>query len=151
MSTSALKARCYDPRYTHPSGGDVELLACSTLISFGKGLDPSLNFKPMLTCYKAAFPLQTIETSFNLIRSQSSSAARNMASPYSQIPVKATKQPAPFQISISEEKLSDFEALLKLSKITAPTYESLQEDRRFGVGHKWITDAKKYWEEDFDW
>ncbi|PMD42060.1 alpha/beta-hydrolase [Hyaloscypha variabilis F] len=74
-----------------------------------------------------------------------------MASPYSQIPVKATKQPAPFQISISEEKLSDFEALLKLSKVTAPTYESLQEDRRFGVGHKWITDAKKYWEEDFDW
>jgi hypothetical protein len=130
---------------------DVELLACSTLISFGTGLDPSLNFKPVLTFYKAAFPLQTLETTFNRFRSKSLSAAGNMASPYSQIPVKATKQPAPFQISISEEKLSDFEALLKLSKVTAPTYESLQEDRRFGVGHKWITDAKKYWEEDFDW
>jgi microsomal epoxide hydrolase len=74
-----------------------------------------------------------------------------MAIPYSQIPTQATKQPSPFQISVPEAKLSEFKALLKLSKIASPTYESLQEDRRFGVGHKWITEAKQYWEEQFDW
>lgn len=74
-----------------------------------------------------------------------------MAIPYSQIPAKATKQPSAFEISIPEADLSDFKALLKLSKVAAPTYESLQEDGRFGISHKWITDAKKYWEEGFDW
>jgi Epoxide hydrolase N terminus len=74
-----------------------------------------------------------------------------MAMPYFQIPANSTKQPSPFQISIPEDKLTDFKALLKLSKITPPTYESLQEDRRFGVSHKWITEAKKYWEAIFDW
>jgi microsomal epoxide hydrolase len=74
-----------------------------------------------------------------------------MAIPYSQIPAQATKQPSPFRISVPEAKLSEFKALLKLSKITSPIYESLQEDRRFGVSHKWITEAKKYWEEEFDW
>jgi len=74
-----------------------------------------------------------------------------MATPYSRIPTKATKQPSLFKISIPETKLSEFKALLKLSKVPAPTYESLQEDGRFGVSHKWITDAKRHWEEDFDW
>jgi microsomal epoxide hydrolase len=74
-----------------------------------------------------------------------------MAIPYSRIPAKATKQPSPFEVSIPEAGLSDFKALLKLSKVTAPTYESLQEDRRFGISHKWITEAKKYWEQEFDW
>ena len=74
-----------------------------------------------------------------------------MKTSYAQIPVKATKQPAPFEIHISEEKVSEFKGLLKLSKVTPPTYESLQEDRRFGVSHTWITETKKYWEEDFDW
>jgi microsomal epoxide hydrolase len=67
-----------------------------------------------------------------------------MTTPYAQLPAKATKQPTPFQISISEEKVWEFKALLKLSKVTPPTYESLQEDRRFGVSHKWITETKKY-------
>jgi microsomal epoxide hydrolase len=74
-----------------------------------------------------------------------------MATAYPQIPTAAIKPPSPFRISISEPKLSEFEALLKLSKVTAPTYESLQEDGRFGVGHRRITEAKKYWEKEFDW
>ncbi len=74
-----------------------------------------------------------------------------MAVPYSKIPAGAMKAPSPFEISMSETKLSEFETLLKLSKIPAPTYESVQEDRRFGLGHKWITKAKDYWEKEFDW
>jgi microsomal epoxide hydrolase len=73
-----------------------------------------------------------------------------MAIPYSQILATATKQPSPFLISIPEAKLADFKTLLKLSKVTPQTYESLQEDRRFGVDHKWVTETKKYWEETFD-
>jgi microsomal epoxide hydrolase len=74
-----------------------------------------------------------------------------MSIPYSQIPAEATKHPAPFEILIPDAKLSEFSVLLKLSKVPAPTYESLQEDGRFGVSHKWIAEAKKYWEEEFNW
>ncbi|PMD67602.1 alpha/beta-hydrolase [Hyaloscypha bicolor E] len=73
------------------------------------------------------------------------------AIPYSRILATATKQPSPFLISIPEAKLADFKTLLKLSKVTPQTYESLQEDRRFGVDHKWVTETKKYWEETFDY
>jgi len=73
-----------------------------------------------------------------------------MTLPYSQIPPKALKVPSPFESSISEDQISEFKQLLKLSKIPEPTYESLQEDGRFGVSHKWLTNAKNKWAE-FDW
>ncbi|PGH30164.1 microsomal epoxide hydrolase [[Emmonsia] crescens] len=74
-----------------------------------------------------------------------------MASSYNTIPPTASKVPEPFQVAIPEQQLSEFKALLKLSKIPAPTYESLQEDGRYGISHKWLMETKKYWEEQFDW
>jgi hypothetical protein len=130
-----------------------EFLACRTLISIALGArilsECSLSIKSCSSPQRSS--------NFNLCFFPTSRVKRfntksfHMAMPYSQIPANATKQPSPFQISIPEAKLTDFKALLKLSKVTPPTYESLQEDRRFGVGHKWITDTKKYWEETFDW
>ncbi|OJD15740.1 hypothetical protein AJ78_04038 [Emergomyces pasteurianus Ep9510] len=73
-----------------------------------------------------------------------------MATNYSTIPPTASRVPEPFQVAIPEEQLSEFKALLKLSKIPAPTYESLQEDVRYGISHKWLLETKKQWEE-FDW
>jgi hypothetical protein len=74
-----------------------------------------------------------------------------MSTQYSQMPPKAAIHPTPFQVSIPESKLSEFRALLKLSKISSPTYENLQEDQRFGVSSKWLAEAKDRWENHFDW
>ena len=73
------------------------------------------------------------------------------ANRYAQIPAKAQKKPEPFKIEIPEKDIEDFKQLLRLSKIPAPTYECLQEDRKFGVSHKWMTEAKRFWENEFDW
>jgi hypothetical protein len=75
----------------------------------------------------------------------------NMANNYGKIPESALHKPKPFKIEIPAQELDDLKTLLRLSKIPAPTYESLQEDGKFGVSHKWLTESKKYWEEKFDW
>ncbi|ORY12398.1 epoxide hydrolase-like protein [Clohesyomyces aquaticus] len=57
----------------------------------------------------------------------------------------------PFTLKVSDQDFSDFKRLLQLSKINPLTYESSQEDRRFGVTHKWMTEAKDYWLHKYDW
>lgn len=74
-----------------------------------------------------------------------------MPHPYSTIPPNSTNDPFPFRVSIPESQLSEMATLLQLSKIPAPTYESLQEDGRFGVTHKWLTEAKDYYLNHFSW
>ena len=74
-----------------------------------------------------------------------------MSQPYSKVPAAALNSPVPFKVAIPETQLSEFRTLLKLSKIAAPTYESSLEDGRYGLTHKWITEAKDYWLSTFDW
>ncbi|ODH19659.1 hypothetical protein ACO22_06163 [Paracoccidioides brasiliensis] len=74
-----------------------------------------------------------------------------MAADYSTAPSSAVKIPEPFRIEIPEQQLGEFKTLLRLSKIPMPTYESTQEDGRFGISHKWMMEAKRFWEEEFDW
>ncbi|PVH81183.1 alpha/beta-hydrolase [Cadophora sp. DSE1049] len=74
-----------------------------------------------------------------------------MSQPYNTIPSNALAQPTSFTVSIPETQLADFKALLKLSRIPPATFESLQEDGKYGVTHKWLTEAKQYWLEKFDW
>jgi hypothetical protein len=74
--------------------------------------------------------------------------------PFATVPATAKQQPAPFEFHVDEQKLQDLKTLLRLSPVAKETYESLQDDGgfgRFGVGRKWIVDAKKYWEEEYDW
>ena len=56
----------------------------------------------------------------------------------------------PFEVNIGEDSLTEFQTLVKCSKIAPATYESLQEDRRYGVTHKWLVEAKARLET-FDW
>ena len=74
-----------------------------------------------------------------------------MAAPFSTIPAKALKKPEPFKAEIPEREIEELKQLLKLSKIPKPTYESLQEDGKYGVSHKWMSEAKRVWEDEFDW
>jgi hypothetical protein len=72
------------------------------------------------------------------------------AKDYAQIPAKALKKPEAYKIEVPEKEIEEFKTLLKLSRIPKPTYESLQEDGRYGVSHKWMAEAKNAWEH-FDW
>ncbi|KUJ10363.1 alpha/beta-hydrolase [Mollisia scopiformis] len=72
-------------------------------------------------------------------------------SPWGKMLLNARKQPASFKISIPEQQLSEFYALLKLSHIPPLTYESAHEDQKFGVNHRWMTNAKEHWLSKFDW
>ena len=76
------------------------------------------------------------------------------SSTFSTVPTGASQQPTPFELHIDESKLQDFKTLLKLSPIAKETYENLQDDGsygRFGVSRKWMVDATKYWEQEYDW
>jgi microsomal epoxide hydrolase len=76
-----------------------------------------------------------------------------MSKPFGTVPAGATQQPEPFELHISDEKLEGMKTLLKLSPVAKETYENRLDDGhgKFGLGRKWIVDAKKYWEEEYDW
>jgi microsomal epoxide hydrolase len=57
----------------------------------------------------------------------------------------------PFKCTIPVDEIDDFQTLLELSKVAVPTYENQQEDRRFGVSAKWLSDTKDYWLNKYDW
>lgn len=67
------------------------------------------------------------------------------------VPAGAVSKPTPFELNISEQKLQDFETLLRLSPIANVTYENSRKDGEFGVTHEWMTETKSYWEQVFDW
>jgi microsomal epoxide hydrolase len=56
---------------------------------------------------------------------------------------------APFNVSIPDSEISDFKALLKLSKLAPETYEG--QHRRFGVTNKFMRETKEQWENEYDW
>ncbi|KAJ3542143.1 hypothetical protein NM208_g4252 [Fusarium decemcellulare] len=70
---------------------------------------------------------------------------------YDTIPAGVQLQLERFQLRILEEKVDEFRQLLRLSKLAPKTYESLQPDGKFGITHDWISKAKEYWENKYDW
>jgi microsomal epoxide hydrolase len=63
---------------------------------------------------------------------------------YSTLPPNALKIPSQLTVSIPDDQIADFQTLLKLSKIPAPTYKSTQADAKYGITGDWITEAKEY-------
>lgn len=57
----------------------------------------------------------------------------------------------PFTLSVSDKDLSEFRQLLQLSKIGPKTFENQQTETDFGVTYKWLSEAKDYWLNTFDW
>ena len=58
--------------------------------------------------------------------------------------------PQPFKVSIADAKINEMMQLIAVSKIALPTYESQQQDRRYGITTDWLQGAKAAWLE-FDW
>jgi hypothetical protein len=95
-------------------------------------------------------------SSFNITSNSQTpqTAAMTSSKPFGTVPAGAKQQPKPFELHVEDQKIQDLKTLLKLSPIAKETYENLQDDGshgKLGVSRKWIVDAKKYWEEDFDW
>ncbi|EOA91286.1 uncharacterized protein SETTUDRAFT_162049 [Exserohilum turcica Et28A] len=57
----------------------------------------------------------------------------------------------PFTLHVSDHDLSEWRQLLQLSKLAPETWEGHQQDRRFGVTHKWLSETKDYWLNKYDW
>lgn len=70
---------------------------------------------------------------------------------YDSIPDGATCEVSPFTLHVSDEKIADFKQLLKLSPLASVTFENEQQDRRFGMTRKWLSEAKEHWQNGFDW
>lgn len=74
---------------------------------------------------------------------------------FAEIPAKASLKANPFKAHVSDQELSDFKQLLKLSKIGPQTYENTVADVKdfthFGISREWLTKAKQHWESSYDW
>lgn len=68
-----------------------------------------------------------------------------MSHPFSKPPSGTHKSPTSFRISIPDARLEELQAMIKLSKIAAPTYETIQKDRWYGVTREWLLNAKEEW------
>ncbi|ETI25700.1 hypothetical protein G647_02474 [Cladophialophora carrionii CBS 160.54] len=73
---------------------------------------------------------------------------------YDTIPQGANIQVDKFTLSIPDQELQDFKDLLRLSKLAPKTYENLHanaKDGKFGVSHEWMSKAKDFWLNEYDW
>ncbi|BCS02958.1 epoxide hydrolase [Aspergillus luchuensis] len=73
-----------------------------------------------------------------------------MALAYSKVPSGTTVIPSPFQVHVSDEQIEELQLLVKLSKLAPPTYEGLQQDRKYGITNEWLANAKEAWKS-LDW
>lgn len=74
-----------------------------------------------------------------------------MSPQFSTLPSTARGNPTPFKVSIPDDRVSELQTLIKLSKLAPPTYEGLQKDRRLGISSEWLVSAKEEWQTEFDW
>lgn len=80
---------------------------------------------------------------------------------YSKVPASAKLQPKPFKAHVDEEKLQHMKQLLKLSPIGPAVFENSSKkqgenlmsntERKYGMRRDWLSNAKDYWLNNFDW
>jgi microsomal epoxide hydrolase len=57
----------------------------------------------------------------------------------------------PFTLHIPDQDISEWRQLLELSKLGPTTYENQQSEKNYGVTQKWISKARNYWLNKYDW
>ncbi|GJC80900.1 putative epoxide hydrolase [Colletotrichum liriopes] len=70
-------------------------------------------------------------------------------SEFGRIPPHALRQPKSFTLRVAEDDITELKTLLKLSKIGPVTFENANDG--FGITREWLSDAKDYWLNRFDW
>lgn len=81
--------------------------------------------------------------------SATSDCSRNMA--YYQAPSNCSLKLNAFQVHVPDAALKELRQLIEVARIPPTCYENTQQDRRFGVTHKWITETRDYWLNTYDW
>lgn len=56
-----------------------------------------------------------------------------------------------FRLCVSDDEYASFQQLIQLSRLGPQTWDNSFEDGRYGVSHKWLSAAKAYWLQNFDW
>ena len=110
----------------------------STVIAVTYRKSPDTSLKPTITILASAEEITEMTSTKS----------------FSSTPAGAQQQPTPFDLHVEEQKLQEFETLLKLSPVAKDTYENKQDEGshgKFGVSRQWIVDTKKEWVEKFDW
>ncbi|KAF1944653.1 epoxide hydrolase-like protein [Clathrospora elynae] len=57
----------------------------------------------------------------------------------------------PFTLDVSDQDISEWRQLLQLSKLAPETFEGRQEGGQYGISHKWLSSAKDYWLNKYEW
>lgn len=70
---------------------------------------------------------------------------------YAQLPFKASIPVEPFKIQIPDKDLDELKTLLKLSRVSKPTFENQKGNEKLGVSREWLQETKQYWETQYDW
>lgn len=77
-----------------------------------------------------------------------------MDSLYSNLPEGAAKSDVhPFQVRFPDEDVDRMHKLVKLSNVASVNYENSLPDgsRDLGIRRDWLLQAKKTWEQKFNW
>ena len=72
-------------------------------------------------------------------------------SEYGTIPANASLEISKFEVQTSDAELADLQTLLRLCLLGPKTYENLHSDGQYGVTYEWMSEAKTYWADSFDW
>lgn len=67
------------------------------------------------------------------------------------VPATALSIPEPLVVAFLQTELDNLRALLAASRNGPEKFESLQQDRKYGVSTQWLHAAKTTWLENFDW
>lgn len=70
---------------------------------------------------------------------------------YAELPTGVTLETEIFKVAIPHDQQQDLLNLVRASKLGPQTYENTGEDGKYGLTYKWISEAKSYWENSFDW
>lgn len=74
-----------------------------------------------------------------------------MALDFSKVPQNIPGKPVLSPIHVPDQEISDFKALLELSRIGPKTWYNEQTEGKFGVSRDWLINAKDAWMNNFDW
>jgi hypothetical protein len=74
-----------------------------------------------------------------------------MYRPYGIPPKNLSGKLDPFKLRVSDNELSRFQELLRLSEIGPATWWNTQKDPQFGISREWLIEAKEAWLHRFNW
>lgn len=70
---------------------------------------------------------------------------------FSVFPSTAQAQAERIEVTYPQAELDSLYHLLAASRVGPETYESRQQDRKYGITTQWLDNAKAAWLEEFNW